>query len=78
MDSASHYPATEVHDELADWDFIEDDAQGDWLSARNRGDNTNTESWAYNHLFDLDLSEMGEWSDGIPVADSHMARCVEY
>ena len=66
---ASHYyPATEVHDELADWGFYRRvDAQGDWLSARNRGD-TNTESWAYNHLFDpLILSEMGDWSDGTPV-----------
>ena len=66
---ASHYyPATEVHDELADWGFYRRvDAQGDWLSARNR-DDTNTESWAYNHLFDpMILSEMGDWSDGTPV-----------
>jgi hypothetical protein len=65
----SHYlPTDSVHDRLADYGvYRRIAAQADWVFARTQGD-TNTESFAYNHLTDGELlRSMGEWSDGTPV-----------
>ena len=65
----SHYlPTDSVHDRLADYGvYRRISAQADWVFARTQGD-TNTESFAYNHLTDGELlRSMGEWSDGTPV-----------